>query len=225
MSTRFIAFEGIDGSGKTLQIEMLSSHLRSKGNSVQEMSFPRYDEGFFGPEIGKLLSDKRKPNALELGPKDMSLWYALDRFDQMRGWRSWEYDYVLLNRFTLSNVAFQGSRLQPEEDEREFENWLDTLEHVIFGLPYPDVYIIFDVSPLQSRINVGMKGDRDYVGGEADLHERDEDFQGKVRSKYKMIAEEDESSVIIDCISGDGMRTEEDIHDEVLKILNDFNMI
>ena len=166
------------------------------------------------------MSDKRKPNALDLDPRDMSLWYALDRFEQMDGWKQWEDDYILLNRFTLSNVAFQGSRLRPDEDVEEFTRWLDKLEHDILELPRPHAYIIFDVSPLQSRINVAGKGTRDYAGDEADLHERSEDYQARVRVMYRQLAQEMETIEIIDCLTADGaMRTEEDIHGEVLGAL------
>lgn len=218
--SRFIAFEGIDGSGKTVQIDMLEMLLAGDGRSVRKLSFPRYDGGFFGVEIGRLLADKRHPNAMELNPRDMSLWYALDRFDQMRGWREWDSDFVLLNRFSLSNVAFQGSRLQPGEDVEEFSRWLDELEHEILDLPRPDAYIIFDVSPLQSRINVAGKGIRDYAGDDADLHERNEDFQARVRSRYRVLADEMDNVGIVDCLTTDGtMRTEEDIHAEALGML------
>ena len=216
----FVAFEGIDGSGKTVQVDMLESLITGDGRSVMKLSFPRYDGGFFGVEIGRMLADKRHPNAMELNPRDMSLWYALDRFDQMRGWREWDIDFVLLNRFSLSNMAFQGSRLQSGEDVGEFARWLDELEHVILDLPRPDAYIIFDVSPHQSRINVAGKGIREYAGDDADLHERNEDFQARVRSRYRELASEMGNVEIVDCLTVDGaMRTEDDIHIEALGML------
>lgn len=220
-----IAFEGIDGSGKTVQVDRLRDHVAGLGSSVKTLSFPKYDGGFFGSEIGALLADKRKPNALELSPKDMSLWYALDRFEQMRGWRDWTFDYLLLNRFSLSNVAFQGSRLPDDEDADPFTEWLSELEHVILDLPIPDAYIIFDVSPLQSRKNVANKGNREYTEG-ADLLESNEDLQSKVRSCYRRLAEEMATISVIDCLTPEGsMRTEDSIQDEVREILRDKHLI
>jgi len=222
---KFIAFEGIDGSGKTVQIDMMEQHIIEMGKTVYKISFPRYN-GVFGSEIGKMLADKRHPNAFELSPKDISLWYALDRFDRMRGWMHWEFDYVLLNRFSLSNMAFQGSRMETEEDAKGLDEWLIGLENHTLGLPSPDSYIVFDVSPLQSRINVSNKGARDYVGEEADLHEKDEDFQARVRMRYRTLAGNLSNVEIVDCLSADGaMRSEEDIHKDVLEIMDRRNII
>jgi len=56
---RFIAFEGIDGSGKAVQIDMMEKHLMGEGKVVCKRSFPKYDGGFFGVEIGRLQQPPR----------------------------------------------------------------------------------------------------------------------------------------------------------------------
>ena len=50
MKTKIITIEGIDGSGKTVQFDLLSSKLESMGYSVAKRAFPVY-ESFF--EIGR----------------------------------------------------------------------------------------------------------------------------------------------------------------------------
>ena len=39
---RFIVIEGLDGSGKTTQSELLVNRLREQGKKVRALSFPRY---------------------------------------------------------------------------------------------------------------------------------------------------------------------------------------
>ena len=55
--TKIIAFEGIDGTGKSVQMERLCEALKARGLSVLEISFPMYDT-FFGEMIGRYLSAK-----------------------------------------------------------------------------------------------------------------------------------------------------------------------
>ena len=75
-----ICFEGVDGSGKTTQIEMLFSKLLKMSRSASIRSYPVY-ESFFGKELGELLSGtNRQFTASDLDPKSMALWYALDRW-------------------------------------------------------------------------------------------------------------------------------------------------
>ena len=53
--TKIIAIEGIDGSGKGVQYQLLRNALCARGYSVATRDFPAYDS-FFGQEIGKLLA-------------------------------------------------------------------------------------------------------------------------------------------------------------------------
>lgn len=73
--TKIIAFEGIDGSGKTLQWDLLTARLRSEGYRVGTKSFPIY-ESFFGSQVGRLLRGQPL-RADEVDSRSMCLWYAL----------------------------------------------------------------------------------------------------------------------------------------------------
>lgn len=61
----YIALEGIDGSGKTTQVEKIVHHFRSQGKLVVQTREPRND-GVVGSLIRKILSGKLKVSAAAL---------------------------------------------------------------------------------------------------------------------------------------------------------------
>ena len=107
--TKIIAFEGIDGTGKSVQMQRLSETLQRRGLKVMELSFPMYDT-FFGEQVGRYLSAKDGVAANTVDGKSMALWFALDRLDAFKGWQDGEYDYLIINRYVLSNAVYQSIR-------------------------------------------------------------------------------------------------------------------
>jgi dTMP kinase len=59
-SGTYIALEGIDGSGKSTQIERLFEYFKSQGKEVIKTREPRKDEGLIGELIQKILHGKTK---------------------------------------------------------------------------------------------------------------------------------------------------------------------
>ncbi|HVF69696.1 MAG TPA: dTMP kinase, partial [Xanthomonadales bacterium] len=57
---RYIVLEGIDGSGKTTQIERLYEYFKKQGKEVVKTREPRKDEGVIGKLIQKILNGKTK---------------------------------------------------------------------------------------------------------------------------------------------------------------------
>lgn len=64
-SVKYIALEGIDGSGKTTQITKLAEYFRSKGKSVVVTREPR-KTGLIGDIVQKILTGKLKMSAVAL---------------------------------------------------------------------------------------------------------------------------------------------------------------
>lgn len=218
MKPIYVAFEGIDGSGKGVQLKVLEEKLKNEGKKTAVVDFPQY-ESFFGYEIGKLLSGKYEARADRLDPKSMSLWYAMDRWQAFSKADYSEYDYVLLNRSTLSNAVYQVLRAHDDEKE-EMLRWIEKLEFEILGIPKPDIILVFDVPVKRSRENVARKGHRDYVGEDADVYEKNLYFLEKVRNGYVDAAEKFDNARKISCMADDGgMRTIEDIAAEVFGIV------
>ncbi len=211
-----VAIEGIDGSGKTVQTDLLEQYFVSKGKNVLNLSFPVYDS-FYGQEIGRLLSGRDKYDATNVDPKSMSLWYALDRKHRISQVDLYQYDVVVINRYTLSSVVYQGVR---SDCSTSVEDWIFELEHKEMGLPVPDLYIVLDVDHSSSRGNVSSKGTRDYVGDSADVYESSSDIINKSRDKYLQISKSVCDIAILNCMSEDGkLKSIDDISKDIINIV------
>ena len=218
-----IAFEGIDGSGKGVQVNEIAGRLRSMGKKVLIQDFPVYSS-FYGKEIGKMLSGEHDVRADKVDPRSMSLWYALDRHEALKNIDRDAYDYILFNRSTLSNAAYQSFRVKPEERD-EFTEWLFELEYEKLGVWKPDLYFIFDVTEEQSRKNVAKKGQRDYLEATHDVYEESQTIMSHARKVYLHQAEIHDDIHIVPCMDMDGnFRSIEEIASYVMdKILGGVN--
>jgi len=196
-----IGVEGLDGSGKTVQANRLCSVLRAEGKRACVIDFPQYS-GFFGREVGRLLSGKEGASAMELDVKSMCLWYALDRWKTLGNIDLQSFDSVIFNRYTLSNVVYQCARTCQKLD-RELAGWIFELEHVQLGLPRPDLYLFLDTRAELTGGNVLQKEGRDYVDG-LDVYESSVDLQACCRGIYRELAAESPGIQILDCMDSAG---------------------
>src|SRR5580704_15426600 len=111
-SAGLIAIEGIDGSGKGTQSRILVERLRQSGRKVELISFPRYEETFFGRLIGSFLNGQFG-TLDQVHPVLVSLLFAGDRFESRPKLEKAlaTCDVVVLDRYVASNVAHQGAKI------------------------------------------------------------------------------------------------------------------
>jgi len=196
--TKIIAFEGIDGTGKSVQMMRLSETLKSRGLRVTEISFPMY-ESFFGEAIGRYLSAKDGVAADTVDGKSMALWFALDRFEAFKGFDYSDADVLLINRYVLSNAVYQSIR-DIDLNKPDLLDFCLELEHRHFGIPVPDLYLVLDVDPVDAAQNVDKKGFRDYVGNARDVYESIDSIQTRARKKYAEYARRLPNVELIPCM-------------------------
>ena len=199
--TKIIAIEGIDGSGKTMQFNALRRYLEEHGKRVLCKEYPVYDGSFFGAEAGRYLSGSGGVRADTVDGKSMALWYALDRWEDMQSYRDGEADYMLINRYVLSNAVYQSVR-DIDLNRPDLVDWVFELEYGHFKLPRADLFVFYDVDTKQAGENVLQKGFRGYVGGEAtkDVYEASDGIQRRAREKYLETAARRSDIQVIPCM-------------------------
>ncbi len=218
--TTLIAIEGIDGSGKGTQSKRLSERLIAAGVSATVLQFPRYAETTFGSAIGDFLNG-RFGSLEQVHPQVASVLYAGDRFESRTVLQQAinDHDIVILDRFTGSNLAHQSAKLEGQE-RSELVAWIDHIEHVVFGLPRPNLNILIDISSRWSRELVSRKGERDYTDDEADIQESNLPYLERVRRCYLGIAEQREDWQVVASLSEDDeLRTVSDINNELFELI------
>jgi dTMP kinase len=167
---KLIAVEGIDGSGKRTQVELLTLTLKARGHSVYSTGFPQYDS-WFGKMVGKFLNGDF--GSLEIvDPHFTALLYAGDRFEAKFKLEAAldSGQIVLVDRYIGSNLAHQTARVPPAK-RSEFLKWIEHLEYEIYGLPHENLILYLRVPPLEAQRLVALKSARSYTSAQKDLQE------------------------------------------------------
>ena len=119
---KLIVIDGLDGSGKATQTELLKQYLENeKQYKVYKISFPDYASDSSAP-VKMYLSGELGNDPEALNPYMCSAFYAVDRAIQyvksIKAMMS-EGDnvIVLADRYLSANIIHQGAKLK-EESER-----------------------------------------------------------------------------------------------------------
>jgi dTMP kinase len=213
---KFIAIEGIDGSGKGTQAELLAREFERRGLPCARFSFPRY-ESSFGKLVARFLNG-------EFGTLDAvdahfsALLYAGDRFESKGALEAAlaAGQTILADRYIGSNLAHQTARVAPEV-RAQFLAWLRQLEYGIYGLPREDLVIYLRLRPAEAHRLVGTKKIRSYTSRVRDLQETDQGHLEQAAQVYELLATEP-NWVTIECLdlAAGGPKTPAEIHQAVL---------
>ncbi len=192
----FITFEGIDGVGKSTQLDLLEKYLVAEGKEVLRTLEPGGTE--LGQEIRHLLLHRKG----DVSPRAEALLYAADRAHHVAtkirpalaaG------KVVLSDRYFDSSVAYQGAARELDVEEvRQISLW--AIDHLI-----PDLTVLLDLpadEALARRSNKGTEPDR--------LEREQLEFFERARSEYLSMASEPRFLVI------DANNSVEQIHQQVL---------
>ena len=217
--TKIIAFEGIDGTGKSVQMHRLSDALKRRGLSVLEISFPMYDT-FFGDLVGRYLSAKDGVAANTVDGKSMALWFALDRFEAFKTLDYSGYDVLLINRYVLSNAVYQSIR-DIDLGKPDILDFCLELEHNHFGIPVPDLHVVLDMDTEDAANNVDKKGFREYIGNARDVYESIDSIQARARKKYAEYAQRIPNVKLINCMENGALLPIDAIAERVEKVVVD----
>lgn len=206
--TMLTVLEGLDGAGKSTQVKKLREYLESRFGKLEYIHFPRYDAGVYGELIGKFLRGGFGANEA-VHPQLVALLFAEDRHGAAPEMKRVldNGGHMLLDRYVYSNIAYQCAKMPDEAGAEELRKWIFDTEYGSFGLPVPDLNIFLDVPIgfVEASLTQQREGDdRNYLGGQKDIHEADIAFQKKVRDMYRRQAELDPAFITVDCSDENG---------------------
>ncbi len=217
-----VAIEGIDGSGKRTQMDLLHGIIAAGegGQSVYSTAFPQYDS-WFGKMVGQFLNGDFGPLD-SVDPHFTALLYAGDRFESKPRLESalQAGKIVLVDRYIGSNLAHQTARVAPDK-RAEFRRWVEHLEYGIYDLPREDLILYLRVPPREAQRLVAKKSARVYTTAKQDILEASLRHLEQAADMYDLLALE-APWVTIECFDAarGAMRSPKEIAQEVLAAVN-----
>ena len=130
---KLIVIDGLDGSGKSTQFELIKNKLIADGIPVKAISFPDYDKPS-SALVKMYLNGDFSENADDVNCYAASSFYAVDRYASYKIY--WENNYkngdtILASRYVSSNAIHQMVKL-PESEWDNYLEWLIDYEYNIF---------------------------------------------------------------------------------------------
>ncbi|MBQ5390507.1 MAG: thymidylate kinase [Clostridia bacterium] len=208
-----ISIDGLDGSGKGTQSDLLAARLTAAGKRAKVVSFPMYKndscfavEKYLGGGLGGKPSDTNAYAA--------STFFAVDRYISYR--TTWgkdveDCDYIIFNRYVSANAVHQLSKL-PRAEWEDFLSWLWDYEFDKLGLPKPNVTLYLLLPP---EVSMGLVDKR---GEKKDIHELDGEYMHRCYEAGRYAADR-LGFTVVDCCENGAIRTRESIAEEIYGIV------
>jgi dTMP kinase len=212
---KFIVLDGIDGSGKTTQIQILAEALQRDGYEIYVADFPQYGKKSAGP-VEEYLNGKYGP----VNPYICSLFFSVDRYDGSHAIRKAleEGKVVISNRYVTANAGHQGEKITDEGERIAYFKWLDNIEYQIFGIPKPDLNLILHVDAKIAQRQVSKKAheERAYANHKKwDYHEKDLGHLQRAEKVFLQIAELFPNTKLVECVENGKLLSKEEIHNRI----------
>lgn len=225
MRCKLIIIEGTDCSGKETQTKKLEERLISEGKKVFRFSFPQYDTPtgkiIGGPLLGKdyICESWFKENTSKIDPLTISCYFAADRRYHINTILKHleNEDVVLLDRYTFSNMAYQGCNFKTNEEKINFFKKIETLEFDILELPRPDMVIFLYLPQEYAKCLKISRASNESL----DKNEKDEKHLKNAENTYLLMSDI-YGFEKIDCVENEKVRTINDIHEEVYAKVKNF---
>ena len=214
---KLLVIDGLDGCGKSTQLDLLDQALSARNESYRQISFPDYEQPssalvkmYLGGDLGG------SPAAVNAYAA--SSFYAVDRYASYKCF--WEKDYtagatIVAARYTTSNAIHQMTKCDESEWDA-FLAWLEHYEYDLLGLPRPDCVIFLDMP-----IEVSQKLLEKRYGGECgkkDIHERDVEYLYACR-RAALYAAKKLGWTVLPCSNGDEPLSPDEIHKSIINCL------
>ena len=219
---KLIIIEGTDGSGKQTQTGLLYEKLcEIKGREkVKKISFPNYESKASEP-VKMYLTGEFGEKADSVNAYAASVLFSVDRFASFK--TEWEEFYnnggiVLSDRYTISNMIHQASKIKDREEREKYLDWLVDLEWNKIGIPEPDLVFFLDI-PFDISQKLMQNRKNKITGNKVkDIHEQDAEYLRNAYNIAKELAMKYKWN-IVGCVENDSLRSIEEINGRMMEII------
>lgn len=211
--------DGVDGSGKATQTQLLFERLVKSGYKVKKIDFPQYGTNFFGQLVGRYLAGEFGGSA-DVSPYLASVLYAADRFESSGQIKKWlEKGYIVIaDRYVSANQIHQGGKIKNLKERKKFLEWLEKMEFGVFNIPRPQAIIYLDI-PLKFSVellkNKTAKSRKKYLKNKKDIHESDLAHLINAKKSAVNLIKKNNNWIKIDCVKNGGLLSREQINNIV----------
>ena len=211
-----IVIEGVsDCIGKSTQVKELYKRLEQDGKDVIYHHFPSYGES--SASLVEMFLNGKLGKRENINPYAVSTFFAMDRFCVYKNKLERELNnnkIVLLDRYTTSNLIYQGALFEREEKE-DFLDYVSDFEYNKLGLKRPDLVIFLKLD--KDDVNT-LRENRDNES--KDVNEKDLNFLDKVYDNSLYVANK-YNFKIIECSKDGKLRSIDDINEEIYSIVEE----
>jgi dTMP kinase len=204
----FITFEGVDGCGKTTQLELLRAHLESEFARTTSSTRIVTTREPGGTKLAETAREIILHSQTPLSPRAELLLFGAARaqhVDELITPALNQGDWVLCDRFVDSTLAYQGGGLGLDAEFIRMQN-----DYATNGLT-PHLTLLFDVD-----VRVALER-RAAQRGEDRIEERGLQFQERVRAGFLELAKNEPQRIqIIDANAPAKV-----IHNRVVRVLEE----
>lgn len=218
---KLMVIDGLDGCGKSTQLDLLDAALRQRGVNYRQISFPDYDQPS-SALVKMYLNGDLGGSAAAVNAYAASSFYAVDRYASYS--RFWQKDYldntpIIAARYVTSNAIHQMTKLDRTEWDSYLE-WLSDYEYNKLGLPRPDCVVFLDmpIEVSQKLLQQRYHGDN----SQKDIHERDVSYLYACR-EAALYAAERQGWHVIACSDGEAPLPMQAIHEQLLALFEGMN--
>jgi dTMP kinase len=188
---KLITFEGVEGAGKTTQLERAAKHLGARGVAVVTAREPGGTA--VGEQVRKVLLDRENASMTPLAELFLYLAARAQLVAEAVAPALAAGRCVLLDRYVHSTLAYQGYGLGVDLGGASADENLARLRELCraaVGDAWPDLAVVLDLEPEEGLARLG--------GEERDrIEARDLAFHRRVREGFRALAADEPDRVVV----------------------------
>ncbi len=188
---KLITFEGVEGAGKTTQLERAAARLGARGAAVVTAREPGGTA--VGEQVREVLLDRGNASMTPLAELFLYLAARAQLVEEVVAPALAAGTCVLLDRYVHSTLAYQGYGLGVDLGGVSADDNLARLRELCratVGDAWPDLVVVLDLEPEKGFARLGG-------GGRDRIEARDLAFHRRVRDGFRALAAEEPERVVV----------------------------